>query len=668
MEIEGINSLVLKIFIAFLVPAILYWQDLALIFTEALSNDISTHIMAVPILLGFILYRRRMMFSSATSFSHSNKRNIMPIEEVTGTLLCFLAYMLKWYGSYTFNPLEYHVASLPIFVAGIVLLVFNAHALRTLFFPIFFLLFLIPPPLELAYPVGSTLATISARTAFKILKALGLSVSLLTQYGSPVIQLTTRRGVIIPFAIDVACSGIYSLIGFILFAAFVAYISRGTVAKKIVVFALGTPIIYALNILRVTLLILIGYYVGAETALKAFHIMGGWTLVLLGTLILLVVAEKAFMIQIFGTTSKTCNHSEMDDDGQCISCGKILKISDPEISKLVAAKIILILAMAISLSFIEIPVFTLTEGRAEVFSMNPTGEETTKNILPEIEGYIHRFVFRDVEFENISGQDASLIYEYTPIDRTAPIVWIGLEIAPVKWSLHSWEVCLITWPETYGGKSNINKLDLRDVHLLQNPPLSARYLAFQNTDTNNTQVILYWYARSIFKTEEGYDEKWSKISVIEYIEKPGDYTTAEEELLYVAKAIANFWQPVTTWSWIALIIAQNGLIIIIMTLISLIATLFFSLYLVRNRRREAIQAYKQISDPEELQILDAVKALKKYQANESNIISKYREISGKEIEMERLHKKLAEALEAGLIERGVISINDEPHVSWRPYY
>jgi len=52
----------------------------------------------------------------------------------------------------------------------------------------------------------------------------GLHAVLSTNYGSPVITLTLPNNTTLPFSVDVACSGIYSLIGFAIFALFIAYI------------------------------------------------------------------------------------------------------------------------------------------------------------------------------------------------------------------------------------------------------------------------------------------------------------------------------------------------------------------------------------------------------------------------------------------------------------
>ena len=133
--------------------------------------------------------------------------------------------------------------------------------------------------------------------------------------------------------------------------------------------------------------------------------------------------------------------------------------------------------------------------------------------MPSIEGYDVRFVFRDIEFEKVSGQNASLLFQYSPDNTNKPIVWVGLEIGTTKGQLHPWEVCLITYPTTSGREVKVTQLDLRDVHIFENPPITARYFVFKNKNAEETQVILYWYTRSLFKIGDDYQEKWTKISV-----------------------------------------------------------------------------------------------------------------------------------------------------------
>ena len=60
------------------------------------------------------------------------------------------------------------------------------------------------------------------------------------------------------FSIDVACSGVYSLIGFVIFAVFIAYINRGKLYGKLAILLLGIPLIIVLNIIRITTILAIG--------------------------------------------------------------------------------------------------------------------------------------------------------------------------------------------------------------------------------------------------------------------------------------------------------------------------------------------------------------------------------------------------------------------------
>ena len=152
MNIKDNALLIIKTLLLLTTIAIIYWQDLILIANEALNSDISTHILIIPPLLTYIIYRIRNTLSATTSnnfiTTHLNKKNLM--EKIIGTLLCVIAYLVKWYGSYTFQPLEFHIASIPIFIAGFTLIIFNYYTFKSLIFPIAFLIFLIPPPLESA--------------------------------------------------------------------------------------------------------------------------------------------------------------------------------------------------------------------------------------------------------------------------------------------------------------------------------------------------------------------------------------------------------------------------------------------------------------------------------------------------------------------------------------
>ena len=667
-QIVNKSSILIKSIILLFIPFMLYLQDLIIIANEALNSELSTHIVALPFILSYILYRVRYVFTASTVERPKNSSilNFIRIDTILGILLCTIAYLIRWYGSLSFIPLEYHLVSLPIFVAGLILIIFNIQTLRTLIFPVVFLLFIIPPPIESALRIGAFLSIESSNAAFQILRVIGLPVNLLFEFGTPVLSLISASGSPISFVIDTACSGLYSQIGLVVFSTFSAYISKGSLARKIAVFSIGIPVIYGLNIVRISLIVIIGYFVGYEQALTIFHLFSGWVLLFIGTLIILYVAEKIFKISLFRSPLESCNHETLENNGKnCLECGKILEINLQKLNKMDLFKIISIILVTFFLLSIQVPVFSLTSGYSGVLNNSTSNVESIKNVLPEIEGYQLQFVYRDRDFERVSGQNASLMFKYTTGTGTDPTVWAGLEISPIKSNLHPWEVCLISWPERYDEGPLVEKVALRDIHLIENPPLSARYFSFINKDSNITQVILYWYAQSVFHTTKGPIQMWSKISVIEYTDIPEYYRIVERDILPVAHAIADYWHPISTWSGIGVELAENVPILLVLTIFMIISVTIYGIYLNIAGKKKSRILYNDIEDYEDRNVLHVLKSTENVRMKINEISAKYKDITGNEIDLDILNSKLKKAEEIGIIKVLYLNEYDRPYKSYK---
>ena len=318
----------LKFSIIAVVIVAVYFQDLSLVFNSALHDEATFHILAIPFLFAYLLYRKRKMIRASIQQNESNTIGLKHSQTIIGILLCATAVILYWYGSYTFTPLEYHMPTLPLFAAGLILILFNAQTLRQLAFPIAFLLFLTPPPVEILYSIGSSLSVLSSQASSALVNAFRMSSAISTQYGSPTIILTRPDHTIMNFTIDTACSGVYSLLGFIIFAIFIAFITRGKPISKAAILLMGIPLIILLNIVRITTILTIGYYNGDQLALQVYHLLGATALMFIGTLILLAITEKAFNKPISVQACKNCNpKSPNQTDEACPNCGRLLKIS-----------------------------------------------------------------------------------------------------------------------------------------------------------------------------------------------------------------------------------------------------------------------------------------------------------------------------------------------------
>jgi len=460
------------------------------------------------------------------------------------------------------------------------------------------------------------------------------------------------------------------LIGFLLFAALAAYITRDKPWKKAAIFLIGLPLIYLLNIGRITAILIIGFYYGEQLALQMFHLLGGLVLIMFGTLIILLIAEKLLRAKIFTKTQPPqqcpeCNRVEGESRNYCSHCGRLLKYPVAIPSKSDVAKIAAIVITVMLLMSIQAPVFALTKGPAQVIIQTPMGEQGNTEILPQVQGYSLSFFYRDKNFENEANQDASLLYIYEPRNNTGRPVWVSVEVASTTASLHPWEVCLITWPQTHGYQPTATQLDLRDIRISENPPIVARYFAFQYTNHNETQVVLYWYETSTFDVNGTAEQKHVKTSLITYPNNGENITKEEDNLLLFATAIANYWQPIKMWTQVALAISQNGLTLTAATTTLLASLIIFGTVQKMRERKAKAKAYDKLSRADQQTIYAALQAEKTSIPTLQNITATYQRTTQAQIGQEAVLEKLIQAEETGMVRRQLISVQDEPTQVWK---
>jgi len=658
----------IKTAVMLLTTMALFGQDLAVIFNDALQNETTSYILAVPFLFTYLIYRKRKMLKAVIHLpGQAIKEKARHLPAAAGVLVSIVSILIYWHGSSSFTPLEYHIFALPVFVAGLFLLLFNRQTLRVLAIPIAFLAFLTPPPSEILYAVGSTLSVISSEASNAIVKAVGIPSMITDEYGNPTITITRPNGATIPFTLDIACSGIYSLIDFFIFATFTAYIIRDEHWKKLGLLLVGIPLIYLLNILRITVILLIGYHYGEQLALQIFHLLGGWIFIFFGTLVLLTISEKMFKTRIFADSTEKClqcNPKPHENQDFCYSCGRILKPASGTLQRADAVKVAAIAFAIVSLLSIQAPVMALTQNPPTVV-VHTLSQQASTSILPPVPGYNLTFVYRDREFEARTKQDMSLAYLYAPVSRFEEPVWVALEIASTRSSLHRWEACLITWHTSHGYQAKVNQIDLRDIALSENPPMIGRYFAFQYKRTNETQVVLYWYKSAIFAVNSTHQQKHIKISLIVYPRSLEDLPRIENQLVALAKAITTYWQPIQPWSQVAMFISQNGARLAAATSIFLAAVPVLYELETRRQRRANTDAYQKLSKQTK-QIVGIVHQTEKATLPTLNAISTtYQSATGENIAKEILLQRLSEAEEIGMLESSIANKRDEPIQIWK---
>jgi exosortase len=645
----------------------LFSQDLAILFNDALGSETTSYILAIPFIFAYLVYRKRHMLRATTAKTASEPKQTKYLLQVMGVLLVLSAVMFYWYGSNTFTPMEYHLIALPVFAGGLILLFFNLQTLRQIAFPLVFLAFLTPPPFETLDGIGATMSAVSSQVSNIVVSALGIPSTLSTEFGNPTITAMRPDNTAIKFTIDIACSGIYSLIGFFIFAVFIGYIVRDKLWKKSTLLVIGLPIIFLLNIVRITTIVLIGYQFGEDLALELFHMLGGWVLVFLGTLMLLFVSERVVGARIFsGTPEKcpTCSQGVQPKKSFCPKCGRVIKVRPTKISK---GDIMKFLVCAISIALlmtVQVPVFALAKTpQINIITTSSGQQSVSSEILPQIQGYDLIFWGRDTDFEATAKQDMALQYVYTPHNTSDNEIWVAIEIASVPSSLHRWETCVIKW-QALGAAREIQPT--RDVVILDNPQILGRYFAFQVLEDNESREVLYWYETATFAVNSTSQQKYVKVSIETWL--PNDLqgmTGIEGQMLYLAKQITNHWQQVKSWSQAALLLSQNGNKLTLLSFGSLVGIVVIYLIDRRNRGKANFNACQKLSSPNK-QVIDAVHETQKTTLPTlGNIASKYEMISGNQIRKRELLEKLREATKAGILEDSTRSKQDEPIQTWK---
>ena len=331
--------------VTFIVAVVLvFHQDLATVAVDAVQNESMSYVLAVPFLFAYLLFRKRKMLSAVMPLeSQAQPRVLKYLATIVGVLLASTALLLYWYGSST----AYHMLTLPVFAAGITLVLFNTQTLKEAAFPLGFLI-LLTPPSGILSRIGPAFSSATSEASYAFVRAVGIPSTLTSQLGNPVIQVTRSSGEVLSFNIGISSSGLYSLLGFLVFASFLCYTIREKLWKKLLLFPVGFLIIYALSISRVTTILLLGYNFGTATATDVFLSLGGWILVFLGTFLALAFSERVLHTQIFSRPSQQCPKCRGEpqaDRDMCFSCGRILRPSPARFHRTDLAKMGAIIAV-----------------------------------------------------------------------------------------------------------------------------------------------------------------------------------------------------------------------------------------------------------------------------------------------------------------------------------
>lgn len=655
--------------LVFAATGIVYGNDLTILANEAIQNEAFSHVLIFPFLAGFLFYLKRDIIKASLLLKNHHRRSAIDyIDDILGAIFVFAALLIYWYGSFTFYPLEYHIASLPVFITGIVLIVLDSRALGMLIFPILFIFFLVPIPTTALYAAGGTLANFNTQISYNVLKTAGMPLTLSSTYGAPTIQLMDATGQPMDFSVDVPCSGIYSLIAFTMFAAFLAFVSRTSVLKKIWLFVLGFFVFWILNLARIMGILTVAHWFGPDTAMF-IHSFAGLVLVFIGMILILVISDKILKVKIATRPPAQAPCSQCQSNGSqtrqfCENCGRYLNKRRAKIPMAAFLKlIVLVLGSSIAVLAISAPTFITSASSLELTSSTST--QPASNVFPELEGYRLAFLYRDVAYEKISRQDASLMYGYLSTNVSQPTIYADIGVSNSMSNLHNWEVCYVSYQTAQGQSPLVDVLDSQDTQLLPDTSLVAKYFIFESPQ-NYTQATLYWFGKATFKTGASIEQKYYRISLIIITRNQTAIPQYKQELFTAGQAVATSLEPLKTQALLSL-----GVPMIQYLLIGAAAFLAFTkttqLLAKQRTREDNLKIFNSFASKKEriiLKVVDELAATKKYMKT-MEINENVEKTVGKPVNHKRVQSILKTLEKNGLISKTVISKENVPEMVWK---
>lgn len=173
----------------------------------------------------------------------------------------------------------FEVGSQIVVIASLLLLFKGGAALRAAWFPLFFLLFMIPLPGALVAAVTTPLKAAVSYVAEVLMYQLGYPIA--------------RSGVVLhvgqyQLLVADACAGLNSM--FTLEALGLLYMNLmgyTSVVRNVTLAILVIPIAFVANVIRVTILILVTYHLGDEAGQGFVHSFAGMVLFMVGLMLML---------------------------------------------------------------------------------------------------------------------------------------------------------------------------------------------------------------------------------------------------------------------------------------------------------------------------------------------------------------------------------------------
>ena len=229
-----------------------------------------SHGFLIPLVSLYFVYERRNRISA-----------LSPSGNWTGLGWIVLGVSLLLLGKLAFEwfTMEF---SLLVVIGGIILFLHGKEMLKTVFFPLAFLIFMLPIPSIILQRITFPMQLFASKVAAKSLDVVGIPV---LREGNILLLANTSLEVV------EACSGIRSLISLLALSVVFAYFSQKQMWKRGLLVLSTFPIAIIANAARVSGTGILAHYYGDSVAQGFFHGFSGWMIFVVAFACLFIVSS-----------------------------------------------------------------------------------------------------------------------------------------------------------------------------------------------------------------------------------------------------------------------------------------------------------------------------------------------------------------------------------------
>lgn len=225
-----------------------YYNTLGWLVNSWMHNEYYSHGLLVPLISGYIIWNMKDELAAIEK------------KQAWEGMAVFVAGLVLQGISVLWTIRFLSGLSLILTISGVILYLFGWEFIKKIWFPLFFLLLMVPLPF--VDMIAATSQTTSAIATSGLANSIGLPVQ---REG---LVLTMPAG---SFEVGLECSGINSMISLLTIGILFAFILEGKRTMKFAILFLAIPLAIAGNIIRITSVLAVANKYGQDTAMNYFH-------------------------------------------------------------------------------------------------------------------------------------------------------------------------------------------------------------------------------------------------------------------------------------------------------------------------------------------------------------------------------------------------------------